>query len=299
MKRKLTKAQFKAKEERLEQKKLMDEKQQKLQMDVDTIPKISQSLLKALFKYRQNEMCGLVLEHQYIKGKSLPSTEAQELGNYFEFICTGALPRDKHIPEEKLLKSGKPAISYDRMNKQRDNFDRIMQHYGFEIEKIGHSFTNPKYSGVADIIAFDTNIKSKDKYKKRVIIDLKTSGLLNDKWSEYGWHNDSIEEKWNLNIQAIQYKILAKFEWGIEDIPFYFMVFSNKNAEEVKMFEIIVDDATRYQHIQNLEKAKVYLDEQLKNGLKPKPELTRCLNCGLKETCLHRTDVPNIQKVYI
>ena len=65
------------------------------------------------------------------------------------------------------------------------------------------------------------------------------------------------------------------------------------------MFEIIVDDATRYQHIQNLEKAKVYLDEQLKNGFKPKPELTRCLSCGLRDTCLHKTDVPTIKKVYI
>ena len=299
MKRKLTKAQFKAKEEKLEKKKLLDEKQQKLQMDVDTIPKISQSLLKALFKYRQNEMCGLVLEHQYIKGKSLPSTEAQELGNYFEFICTGALPRDKHIPEEKLLKSGKPAIAYERMNKQRENFDRIMQHYGFQIEKIGHSFTNPKYSGIADIIALDTKIKSKDKYKKRVIIDLKTSGLLNDKWSEYGWHSDSIEEKWNLNIQAIQYKILAKFEWGIENIPFYFMVFSNKNEVECKIFEINIDDTTRLQHYQNLERVKKFLDLCIKEGWKAKPDLMRCDVCPMNTGCLYQLEVPTIQKVYV
>ena len=299
MKRKLTKAQFKAKEEKIEQKKLVEENQQKLAMDVDTIPKISQSLVKSLFKYKTNDECGLVLQHQYIKGKSLPSSDAQELGNYFEYICTGALPRDKHIPEEKVLKSGKPAIAYERMNKQKENFELMMQHYGFEIEKVGHSFTNPKYSGVADIIAIDTKIKSKDKYKRRVIIDLKTTGFINNKWEDWGWHNDSIEEKWNLNIQAIQYKILAKFEWGIEDIPFYFFVFSNTNAEECKIFEIIVDDATRYQHIQNLEKAKVYLDEQLKIGLKPKPELIRCSKCGLRDTCLYKANVPHIQKVYI
>ena len=42
-----------------------------------------------------------------------------------------------------------------------------------------------------------------------------------------------------------------------------------------------------------------YLDEQLKIGFKAKPELMRCLKCPLNETCLHKTDVPLIQKVYI
>ena len=111
------------------------------------------------------------------------------------------------------------------MNKQKENFDRIMKSYNLEIEKTGFAFTNPKYSGIADIIALDNNVKSKDVNKKRVIIDLKTSGLINDKWSPYGWANESIEEKWDLLIQAVHYKMLAKYEWGIEDIPFYFMVF--------------------------------------------------------------------------
>ena len=54
--------------------------------------------------------------------------------------------------------------------------------------------------------------------------------------------------------------MLAKYEWGIEDIPFYFMVFSNKNEVECKIFEIIIDEATKFQHYQNLENIKKYYE---------------------------------------
>ena len=189
--------------------------------------------------------------------------------------------------------------AYIRMTKQKENYERIMKAYNLKVEHKGFVFTNPKYSGIADIIALDNNIKSKDKNKQRVIIDLKTSGLINDKWSPYGWADESIEEKWDLLIQAVHYKLLAKYEWGIEDIPFYFMVFSNKNEIEHKIFEINIDEATRVQHFQNLEKVKKYLDKCMKEGWKAKPELMRCNSCPMNDACLYQLEVPKIQKVYV
>jgi CRISPR/Cas system-associated exonuclease Cas4 (RecB family) len=294
VKRKLTKKQFKEKEQRIAKKKEAKKGVKELDMVIPRIPKISQSLIKSLAKYRNDEECGLVLEHIYIKGQWLHSSKAQELGNYFEYICTGGLPRDKHIPEPKLLKTGKPSIEYARMDKQKENFEAMMYEYGFEIEHTGYEFTNPKYSGIADIIAKDVNNK-----KQRVIVDIKTSGLLNDKWSPYGWADESIEEKWDLLLQAIHYKMLAKYEWGIEDIPFYFFVFSTKNDTDCKAFEIIVDESTRFQHLNNLSNIKTYLDSQLELGFKPKPKYSRCQNCGLADTCLHKVNVPIPQKVFI
>ena len=294
MKRKLTKKQFKEKEQRLAKKKEANKNVQELDLVIPRIPKISQSLIKALAKYRNDEECGLIIDHIYIKGQWLPSSKAQELGNYFEYICTGGLPRDKHIPEPVLLKSGKPSIDYARMDKQKENFEAMMYEYGFEIEHTGYEFTNPKYSGIADIIAKDVNNKN-----QRVIIDIKTSGLINDKWSPYGWADESIEEKWDLLLQAIHYKMLAKYEWGIEDIPFYFFVFSTKNENDCKAFEIIVDESTRFQHTNNLANIKTYLDSQLENGFKPKPKYSRCQSCGLADTCLHKVNVPIPQKVFI
>jgi|TARA_R110001599_G_scaffold171331_5_gene361990 hypothetical protein len=292
-KKKLTKKQYKDKEKKNEAKKKQTE------LALPKIPKLSQSLVKSLYNYKIGEECGLKIEASYINGINFPATEVQELGNYFEYICTNQLPRDGHTPVAKLLKTGKPTTSYLRMDKQKENYLNIMKSYNLKVEKTGFVFTNPKYSGIADIIALDKNIKSKDKNKQRVIIDIKTSGLINDKWSPYGWANESIEEKWDLLIQAVHYKMLAKYEWGIEDIPFYFMVFSNKNEVECKIFEINIDEATKFQHYQNLENIKKYLDQIMKTGWEAKPELMRCSKCPMNDTCLYQLEVPKIQKVYV
>ena len=292
-KKKLTKQQYKQKEKRNEAKKKQTE------LALPKIPKVSQSLVKALYNYKIDKECGLKIEASYFEGVNFPPTEVQELGNYFEYICTNQLPRDGHKPLPKLLKTGKPTTAYQRMDKQKENFENIMTSYNFEVEKTGFEFTNPKYSGIADIIALDNNIKSKDINKKRIIIDIKTSGLINDKWSPYGWADESIEEKWDLLIQAVHYKMLAKYEWGIEDIPFYFFVFSNKNDVECKIFEINVDESTKFQHYNNLETIKKYLDNCIAEGWKAKPELMRCSVCPMNSTCLYQLEVPKIQKVYV
>jgi hypothetical protein len=293
MAKKLPKSHYKEKEKRNKEKK----KQTKLPLP--SIPKISQSLIKSLYKYKMDDECGLKIEKSYFENVNFPSSDAQELGNYFEYMATNQLPRDNHIPEAKLLKSGKPTLPYARMDKQVENFKYLMKRLNFTIEQTGFSFTNPKYSGITDIIAHDNNIKSKVKNKKRIIIDLKTSGLLNDKWSEYGWHDESIEEKDGLLLQAIHYKMLANYEWGIEDIPFYFMVFSTKNDWEYKVFKVNVDVSTYQLHYSNLINIKEYLDKQIKVGWKAKPSLSRCNSCPLNFSCVSSVDIPTIQEVYI
>ena len=213
-KKKLTKKQYKDKEKKNEAKKKQTE------LALPKIPKLSQSLVKSLYNYKIGEECGLKIEASYINGINFPATEVQELGNYFEYICTNQLPRDGHTPVAKLLKTGKPTTSYLRMDKQKENYLNIMKSYNLKVEKTGFVFTNPKYSGIADIIALDKNIKSKDKNKQRVIIDIKTSGLINDKWSPYGWANESIEEKWHYqNLENIKKYLDQIIKTGWEAKP--------------------------------------------------------------------------------
>jgi hypothetical protein len=289
---KLTKAQLKKREQRNEEKKKQTE------LALPKIPKISQSLYKSLTKYRNGLECGLVLEEAYVNGKWFPSTPAQELGNYFEYICTGSLPRDGHIPEAKLVYKGKPnekmATDYARMHKQKENFDRIMVEMGFTIEHTGFAFTNNKFSGIADIIAKDVD-------GNRVIIDVKSSGLINDKWTDYGWADESIELKDELMIQAIHYKMLAQWEWQKDDVPFYFMVFSTKNDVDCKVFEIIVEESRFASHYAQLLGAKNFLHETIQRGWNAKPEMKRCASCPLAQdrTCIFSVDTPKLQKVYI
>ena len=68
---------------------------------------ISQSLIKDMANYRENNYCGVLMEYKYIDGGNLPSTNAQKLGHYFEYIATGQLPRDGKKPEPELLKTQK------------------------------------------------------------------------------------------------------------------------------------------------------------------------------------------------
>lgn len=292
-KRKMTKKAYKQNEKRNEAKKLQTE------LELPKLPKISQSLIKELYKYKLQEECGLRIKARYIDNIEFPSTDAQQLGNYFEYKATNQLPRNGIVPEPILLKNGNLSTDYARMEKQVENFKTIMARLNFTIEKTGFRFDNPKYDGITDILAIDNNIKSKDINKKRIIIDLKTTALINDKWSEYGWADESIEEKYNLTIQAIHYKLLAKYQWGIEDIPFYFMVFSTKNDWEYKIFKINVDEATTQQHFVNLKNIKTFLDETLKAGWKAYPNYAVCKDCPLSLTCSESVDIPMVKEVFI
>lgn len=284
---------FKEKEKRNNLKKTQTE------LELPKIPKISQSLVKSLYKYKMGEECGLRIHAQYIDGMNFPSSEAQQLGNYFEYTATGQLPRDKQIPLPKVLKTGAFSTDYERMNKQVDNFKNVMNYLNFSIEQTGYKFTHKLYDGTLDILAHDNNIKSKEINKKRIIIDLKSTGLINDKWTEFGWADESIEEKDSLMIQAIHYKMLALYEWGIEDIPFYFFVFSTKNDWEYKLFKINVDESTMQQHIYNLKSIKIYFDSILQEGFKAIPKYNVCRECPLSITCGEMKSFPSVQEIII
>ena len=291
--RKMTKKAFKEKEKRNEAKKSQTE------LILPKIPKLSQSLVKALYKYKLKEECGLRIHASYIDGMNFPYTELDELDNYFKFKATGQLPNDNQNPQPILLKNGNPSIDYTRMDIQSDNFKTIMKRLNFNIEQTKFEFTNPLYAGIIDILANDMNIKSIVKNNKRMIIQLKSSAIINDKISPNGWANDSIEEKWDLLIEAIHYKMLAKYEWGIEDIPFYFFVFNTKNEWEYKMFKINVYSETMQQHYSNLKNIKIFLDETLKTGFVAHPKYNICRTCPLSITCNSAVDVPEIQEVFI
>ena len=91
--------------------------------------KMSQSLIKVLHEYKQGLECGALVKAKYVDGLVTPSTELQELGNYFEYLCTGSLARDGHTPQPTILKNGNLSVGYERMKKQKENYDKIIKKY--------------------------------------------------------------------------------------------------------------------------------------------------------------------------
>ena len=267
----------------------------------DTIKKVkvSQSLLKSLYNFKIGEECGLKIFEQYINGVEMYKSEAMDIGNWFEWKCTNQLPRNGVEPSPTLLKNGDLPIQYKRMQSQVDNYHRIMKTYEIEVLETGYVFKHPKYSGIADIIA--------EWDGEKCIIDLKTSGRIDDKWSEFGWSEEKFENPDNplaqyLTIQAVQYKVLAKEEWGIDDIPFYFFVFSTTDEISVKIYKVEVDPDRLETHKKQLDIAYKYFNEQFVNKSKEElafPNLKRCHECPLKPNCKYQIDVPLVKTIQV
>lgn len=248
---------------------------------------ISQSDLKSWIAYKQDRECGLLLKERIFGDVKSEPTEAQALGIWFEYQCTGALPKSKEVPEAPLLKSGKLPVAYERMQVQVDRFHKLMAFYGFKIIEVGKYLEHGVLHGTVDIVA--------EKDGKICFIDLKTSGLLNDKWSDYGWAEEKIEEKTGHAMQVIHYKALGMLEYGYEP-DFYFFVFSNTNDYDSIIYKTDVD-AERMEHHIILSK-QVLSDMNTEKEWKALPSVSKCIECPLRETCKSYTDIPTIKQVY-
>jgi hypothetical protein len=251
--------------------------------------KVSQSLMKSLYAYSQETKCGTQIYAQYFDNVKFPSSPAMELGNYLEYICTGSLSRDGSTPVAETTKKGEPTSKYKIVNEQKNNFDKILNKYGFKVLSIDHHFKSKKYSGIADIIAEKDGVKC--------IIDVKSTGLIDDKWSDFGWHDDFVYKNDNLMIQAKHYKMLALEEFDIYNIPFYFFVFSTTNSTDCKVFQVDCSHETLEAHKYNSEGAIEMLNKTLEQGFKSYPNHKECSKCPIKETCNDFIDVPIIKSI--
>lgn len=256
---------------------------------------ISQSFLKEFAKYKSGETCGLQVKAKYIDGIKFPSSLAMELGNFFEYMATGSLPRDGHIPIADVVYKGtaKESVSapYQKAIESAKKFKEIVSEFGIEILETGKVVTQNGMTGIFDILANWNG--------RTAIIDTKYSGMINDRWSEFGWDTDSLTEKHNLMIQAVHYKLLLAIEMGVEveDIDFYFFVFSQANPNDIKIIQIEVEEATLQSHLATVEWMKSELKKPIDKLFKAKPKLLRCSECILAPNCEHKTSMPSIEHV--
>lgn len=264
------------------------------------VTKISQSLLKELFSYKIGEQCGLKIVAKYIANKSEESSPQMDMGNWFEYKATGQLPRSGKEPLPETLKSGELSVGYRRLEKQLTHYHRILESYGIEILETGKSFdSHPFANGIADIIGMWDG--------KKVIIDIKTTAQIDNRWEKFGWGDEKFEnpdspEAQHLTIQAVQYKMLAKQEWGIEDMPFYFFVFSTTDENHAKIFEVEVNPDRLIAHEEQVKQAYDYFNKSFiwkTSEDLARPQMKRCLECFVKDECPMKIDVPLIKKIQV
>jgi len=265
--------------------------------------KISQSLMKALTDYHNvanpnvdmsassYHHCGIYFKAKYVDKIDMseePSAAMKE-GIYFEYLCTGALPRDGSVPEPERTMKGQPTTAYARAEQAAALFKSVIEHYDIKILKTGYSLSTAEMTGIIDIWGeWDGQV---------CIIDLKYSGLIDDKWNELGWNNDSLMHKHSLMIQGVHYKILAKDALDVE-VPFYYFVFNSKDPTDMKILEEIVDPDKFDSHREAVKDARSLLSYYERVGFKPFPDYRHCKSCPLFPNCEHRHEFPKVNKIY-
>jgi len=261
---------------------------------------LSKSLIHAFDKVDLNESCGLAFQKQYLLKEpefDIEPTPDSALGKgqYFEYLVTGQKPRSGEEPQAAILKSGKLNKDYQRIQFAAEKCKENLQNY-LKVEnlktgrKLEHRFKDKNVKGILDI---ECHL-----FKKYSIIDLKLSGLIGNKWEDFGWSEERIKD-YN-TLQARMYKWLAWKVEGIANIPFYYLVYSSKNQDAINWKMDYNTDEDFFEDMKSLEKKFDFVIESIKTrqeitGWQATDNYLECLKCPAK--CEKRKYYPNIKTI--
>lgn len=262
-------------------------------------PNLSQSILKDYLDFFDDNVksCGLAIRKRHFEKIQTPQSDVQKLGSYFEYMATGYCHDENNPPVAEIVYKGtakeKMAVDYERATKSAELFKKILELHNIEVIKYGEYMLHKNSSGISDIRAIWNG--------EVCIIDLKFTALFDDKFNDYGWHTDSLVYKSKLLLQPIHYKYLIKKIHGIENIPFYFFIFSSKDAEKVKIIKTNIQEEHINLHEKiTVKKMKKYITYHYNNpeALEARPNYLRCKDCAYHDDCDKRTDIPLVEDIY-
>ncbi len=270
---------------------------------------ISQSMVKSMLSYLDGLECGLAIDAQYNGGHFGISSPVQKLGQYFEYQFSGALPKDGTIPEAVRTKKGELTSKYVIMEKQVLNLKKAFDFYGIKRLHAGKRLKHRGLVGDLDIIGQATkditiyDHETGDVVKvipagTILVIDLKSSGLLDNFYDPFGWHLNSLANKDKIITQAVHYKLLGYYEYGVE-VPFMFFVHANTNDIDYKIIEIEVDENTSASHLEKCNDVRKLFEIEKKAGWKAHPSVTRCAKCFLNKYCSSRQEVEKVYSIKV
>jgi len=252
------------------------------------------------------DTCGLVFVEKYINGNfhKFPPSQTQSVGNWFEFQCIGATTKSKDVPQPVYLKDGKTlSAPYQRMEKQVENYKKFMNYYGIKVIEVQSKWSVEGLEGTLDCLCEATkDIKDKMnniiiKAGEQFIMDIKTTGLLDDAYNPYGWRLDRLSEKEKIIRQPLHYKYLSILKYGYE-MKFLYLLFSTTDENDFRSILFQSDADHIEQHKQFIAWCVQWLKHFIKVGFDPNPDVSRCNDCAIKMGCKHFAVVPKIQTFY-
>jgi hypothetical protein len=252
--------------------------------------KISQSLMKDYMDYKNGNYCGLLLKAIYFDKMNRQSSDAQALGNFFEWTILKNMPRDGKEPLADCTQKGEYKEPYRKIVEQAKNWDKIVAHYGIEILEHGVTKETDDEVGTWDFVGRMRGIP-------KFIGDVKTSGLMDNKWDEMGWDPDGLPFKDKIMTQPVHYKYMSRKLYE-KELPFLFFVFDSGKNMDRAIYKVIVDEDKMDEHIRNIQFVKNSIIVDLEIGFIARPTIKSCASCPIKNSCKSFIDVPPITEIY-
>lgn len=279
------------------------------------IERISQSFIKSMRSYNAGDECGNVVKHIYVDGLPFERhSDAMAEGSYFEFCLTGAIPKNGQIPRPiyMTLALNKKSTAQLGVNDMTQDYRRAhfnarkvnstLSQMGLKIVGVQKKLIKGRFDGTLDIIAECVDEIKGLPWKKgqKIVIDIKYSGLLYDKWEKHGWMWSNIQKEYH-GTQARQYHFVS-------GLPFYFLVISNTNKEintgsgvfedpDMKLFHVLVDEHMIETHLAEGNTLMDQLKFEAEVGFEARPSLKICSKCPLKDGCIDKHIFPHVEEV--
>lgn len=263
---------------------------------------ISQSLVKDRRKVLRGELCPRIFRSKWIDRdwKDEPS-EAMRAGQCFEYWATGQKNYHDEIPQPDVVYAGKPnqklASAFEKAYIQAERFKEYCEEIGITDIVSGRRAISGDLRATIDI---EANLKGVP-----VVIDLKYSGLIGNKWEELGWYEEVnfMSKRTEISFtpeQAEYHGIQVWFNTELTGKPFYFWIFSSGKDEDSRLVEVTLAPETRERFANEVNQTREWLESELSRGERgffPRPKLTECRTCPLP--CFMRAKAPYVEQITI
>jgi len=258
--------------------------------------------------------CGLQIKSKFIDKQwhLYKPTPAMKLGTWFEYKLTKALPKGNEIPQPLRTAKGLLTAPFKRIEKHIEHFNMLKKELGFIITEVGKTWVHEDLAGTLDLLCIATkDIYYKDniivKKGQEFIADIKTTGLLDNKWEDYGWNIDNLGNKSKLITQPIHYKYIGEKKFK-KDFPFLFFLFSTANEDDYRVINFEIDKEEVYkEHEYWIEWTRRWINRLIEKGFTAEiktndgiiyPTVKKCAICPLRENCKSIVKIPQIQTFY-
>lgn len=273
------------------------------------IKKVTQSFVKDCRDYFSGSLCGNIMREKWVNDRLIElDSDAADLGAYFEYYFTliktgvGTLPKNKKVPLRGMYASGKQPLAKYAIAEA--NALRLMAYFdemGLKILRAGVKVTKGRFEGTIDLVVeCNKKITFDDGRKWKIgdvlIIDLKYSGLLDNRWDKFGWAGLLLSGP---HIQKDFHKIQAIHYHYVGGMPFYYLVVSSTNENDIELFHVPVSKEMEQAHIDEANQLFEKFEFESKIGFEARPSISVCNGCPLNAECKDKHTFPHPKEVVL